>query len=115
MLRLFLLISMVFYSTQALTNQDSKQDQPDWVQSVIQKTILKIIGEHEKASKAFMLSKLLKETKPGPLASNRPVFVKDDDRKAVKESWDVFDPNYWKLTAPSTRRPFTYLDIRIIG
>ena len=98
--------------TLALGNEDSHQD---WVQSVIQKTIPKIIREHEKASKAIMLSKLLKETKPGPLASNRPVFVKDDDRTAVKESWDVFDPNYWKLTAPSTRRPFTYLDIRIIG
>ena len=99
--------------TLALGNEDSHQD---WVQSVIQKTILKIIREHEKkASKAIMLSKLLKETKPGPLASNRPVFVKDDDRKVVKESWDGFDPYYWKLTAPSTRRPFTYLDIRIIG
>ena len=94
--------------TQALGNQDSNQD---WVQSVIQK----IIREHEKASKVIMLSKLLKETKPGPLASNRPVFVKDDDRKVLKESWDGFDPYYWKLTAPSTRRPFTYLDIRIIG
>ena len=109
-MRIFLLISMILYLT-----QESEQDQPDWVQSVLQKTILKIIREHGEASKAIMLSKLLKETEPGPLASNRPVFVKDDYRKAVKESWDVFDPNYWKLTAPSTRRPFTYLDIRIIG
>ena len=113
-MRILILMSAVtlLLLTQALGNQDSNQD---WVQSVIQKTILKIIREHEKASKVIMLSKLLKETKPGPLASNRPVFVKDDDRKVVKESWDGFDPYYWKLTAPSTRRPFTYLDIRIIG
>ena len=95
--------------TQAFADQDAEQDQPDWVQSVIQKTILKMIREHEKASKSIMLSKLLKETKAGPLASNHPVFIKDDDRKEVKESWDGFDPDYWKLTGPSTRRPFTYI------
>ena len=105
------MLLLVLYLTQAFADQD----QPDWVQSVVQKTILKMIREHEKASKSIMLSKPLKETKAGPLASNRPVFIKSDDRKEVKESWDGFDPDYWKLTGPSTRRPFTYMDIRIIG
>ena len=84
------MLLVVLYLTQAFADQDSEQDQPDWVQSVIQKTILKMIREHEKASKSIMLSKLLKETKAGPLASNHPVFIRDDDRKKVKESWDGF-------------------------
>ena len=69
--------------------------------------------DHGKASSkpSMTMTKILKANNPGPLGMNHPIVIKDE-MKATKDIWDDFE---WKGFGPSTTRPFTPFDFRIIG
>ena len=62
--------------------------------------------------KSTMMNKISGLNLPRPDESFYPFEVKDD-MKELKEEWNDF--KYYKGLGPVTSRPFTYLDLRIIG
>ena len=112
--------------SQALLNQEfQKENHQTEVQQVQWKNMIwslrkahSLIGQsYMEASagpkpKSMVMNKMSGLILPRPSKSFYPFGIKND-MKDLKEKWNDF--KYYKGLGPVTTRPFTYLDLRIIG
>ena len=109
---------------QALTNQPNQEEFQEENQVQLKNLIWSLrkasalVGQSYQEAltgpkpKSMMMNKISGLNLPRPDESFYPFEIKDD-MKELKEEWNDF--KYYKGLGPVTSRPFTYLDLRIIG
>ena len=78
--------------------------------SLIGQSYMKLLATPK--SKPLMMNKIPRINLPRPSVSFHPYKIRTDMQE-LKEEWNDFD--FYKGFGPVTPRPWTYLDLRIIG